>query len=257
MLTQAEIAAYRRNLENLYTLAEIDSRSLMRAVADQPVPVAAGQLREVMPAISESYGTAATIVAGNFFLEQQSKAGLATINDYVAPNYDATEIVQGGIGYGIAQQTKGSSFEAVAAILAGTIQRAIAGYARETVNQNSDLAGVRYRRIARANACAYCAYFAVNDITTKGSDKFHNDCHCVTVPEFEEIERPDYYDRLEDDVNSGMSQVRRDRELLEAEWRKTHPGEKRRVFFASAEGSKVTLTAENYLREIRKLSGRS
>lgn len=255
MLTQAEIAVYRRNLENLYTVAEVDSRALLTAVSGLPVPVAAGQLRDVLPVVAEQYGSAATIVAGEFFLEQQAKTGAQSIR-YADPLYDANEIVQNGIGYGTAQLTKGSSFEAVAAVLAGTIQRAVAGYARETVYQNADSAGVRYRRIARANACAFCAYFSVEEIETKSSRKFHNDCHCVVVPEFEDIERPDYFDDMSDQVGAGVAQVRRDREVAEAAWRRANPGGKRRQFFATEEGARVTLTTDNYLREIRRLTGR-
>lgn len=256
MLTQAEIAVYRRNLENLYTLAEVDSRAIMRSLSNEPVPIVAGQLRELLPAVSDSYGAAATIVAGEFFLDQQEKAGVTALADYVAPRYDANEIVQSGIGYSVAQYTKGSSFEAVAGILAGTIQRAVAGYARQTVNQNSERASVRYRRVARAGACAFCAYFAVNDLTTKETDKFHDNCHCVTVPEFDEIERPDYYDVMQDEIDQGVAAVRREREIVEAKWRKNNPGGKRRQFFATEEGSRVSLTTENFLREARRISGR-
>lgn len=255
-MTQAEIAIYRRNLENLYTLSEVDTRRVLQGVSQSPVPVAAGQLRELLPAIAETYGTAATIIAGEFFVQAQINAGVVSPVDYVAPNYDANLIVQSGVGYGVAQYTKGSSFEAVAGILAGTIQRAVAGYARETIYQNSEGIKTKYKRIARADACAFCAYAATWELTTSEDRKFHNDCHCVVVPEFEEIERPDYYDRFEEEIDAGIAQVRRDREIVEAAYRERFPGAKRRQFFASAEGSKVTLTTENYLREIRRVSGR-
>lgn len=257
MLTQAEIAVYRRNLENLYTLAEADSRSLLRAVSGEPLPVAAGQLREVMPAIADSYGVAATVIAGEFFLEQQARSGGVPLLDYRQPDFDANAIVQSGIGYGVAQFTNGSSFLNVASILSGTVQKAVAGYARETIFQNSESADVRYKRVARAGACSFCSYMAIEEITFKDARKFHNDCHCVVVPEFQPVEEPEYYEQLRRDVQVGKEQLELDRELVESRWRAENPGRKSRDFLRSKEGSGLTLTTRNYLREIRKVSGRN
>lgn len=257
MLTQAEIAVYRRTLEDIYTLAERDTRSVVLALRDQPVPVAAGELREVLPVVAESYGAVATLVAGEFFVEQQRVAGLPQITDFRQPDYDFNTVVQTGVGYSIARLTQGTPFESAAGLLYGAVQKAVAGFARETIKQNSSSVDVEYRRVARPNACAFCAYAAVQEILTESEQRFHNDCHCTFVPVFGEFQEPDYYEEFRRQDREAYESLSERRNQFEANFRREFPTARGSDLTKAASKEGLALTAKNRLAEIRKITDRS
>lgn len=259
MLSQAEITPFRLALNANTTLAVNETNKVLAELDGATPYVFAGVTRETLPIIVDTFSPTSEVIGQGMFRAAQENAGLKPSANLLDSGLDGTKQIQDAISYSTSQVAKGSTFEAVAAVLAGAMQKVIADYYRETIRVNSNAKNVKYRRVAAANACAFCMYAATEfDSTFKDQfDGYHNDCHCMNVPMFDDIEMPDYYADFEEQVATGVGQVRRDREIVEAAYRETHTDFKWKQFFATPDGSKVSFTLENYLREIRKASGRS
>ena len=252
MLTQTEIEQYKTDLYNVGTLVQADAVGALALLQGQPVPVMAGQLREVLPSIVDVYAEVASVIAADFFLLAREQVETTPFLVEPSPNYNVEDLTQNAIGFIAGVQTNGAEFPVTSVYLAGAVQKIVAGKARSTIEYNASRAGVRYKRIAGPNACAFCLFAAaVADVATKEQDKFHDHCNCQSVPEFEPIDEPDYYADVRDQYGQARNKLVADQEAAKAEFMAGGRDYKKRAFFAAY--PETAINTNNLVREIRSL----
>lgn len=252
MLTLAEIEQYKTDLYNVGTLVQADAVGALQLLNNQPVPVMAGQLREVLPSIVDVYAEVASVIAADFFLLAREQVEVTPFTVEPSPTYDVDELTNKAIGFIAGVQTNGAEFPVTSVYLAGAVQKIVAGKARSTIEHNSVRAGVRYKRIAGPNACAFCLFAAaVADVATKEQDKFHDHCNCQSYPEFESVPDPDYYDDVRDQYGTARNKLIADQEAAKAEYIAGGKDYKKRAFFAAY--PETAINTNNLVREIRSL----
>lgn len=255
MLTLADIEQYKTDLYNVGTLAQADAVGALQLLRNESVPVMAGQLREVLPSIVDVYAEVATVIAADFFLYAREQVEATPFTVEPKPDYDVDSLTNTAIGFIAGVQTNGADFPVTSVYLAGAVQKIVAGKARSVIEYNSDRAGVRYKRIAGPNACAFCLFAAaVADVATKEQGKFHDHCNCQSVPEFERINEPDYYDDVRDQYGQARNKLVADQEAAKAEYIAGGKDYKKRAFFAAY--PETAINTNNLVREIRSLRTR-
>lgn len=251
MLTLADIDAYRNDLYNVGTVAQADAVGALSLLNGQPVPVMAGQLREVLPPIMEVYAEIAATIAADFFIYAKDQVDTSAFA-VTQPEYDVDGLTNNAVGFIAGVQTNGADFPVTSTYLAGAVQKIVAGSARKLIEHNSVRANVRYKRIAGPNACAFCLFAAaVADVSSKEQDKYHDHCNCQSVPEFEPIRPPSYYDEVNDQYGVARNKLVADQARAKAEWLASGKEYNKRAFFAAY--PETAINTNNLVREIRSL----
>ncbi len=247
------LSDHRDAINNIATLAMAEVVGVLTLVKDEPVNDVAGALRETIPAIASEFSTAAQVVSANYYNESRALANLST--DYSAQifDYDTVTPANAAIGFAIANTYNDRPFETVVSLLAGNVQRLVAGADRENLSLNivSDPGGKKYERIPSSDACAFCLTMAaVAEVRkTNSFSKYHDFCRCTSRPIFEgesPTELPIF------------SQVRSAYALAnkELQARREEVGYlsfKRNV--AAKKFPELTLTTKNHLRLVRQITG--
>jgi hypothetical protein len=177
---------------------------------------------------------------------------------------------QAAIGFGIAQLTKEVPYETFQSTLAGSVQRLVLQGDRDTVEFNvvSDPDGTSYERVPSPNACAFCMTMAAvatdkTNLRQDYFDKYHNFCRCSIRPIFtggKQTELPEYKQAREaySLANSELLKEQQEaRRLFDIE-RKAQGlpigGSRATTAFQKA-NPELSLTTENILRNVRKITG--
>ena len=206
---------HKKVISDLATLAGADASAALVSLSGQPLGRIGSELRQVVPAIVDTYGTAASLVSVDYYMTQRRAAnvmGAKPFRPTLKSSYPVAKNVEGTIGYTMSRIAASEvSTLAGAAALTGGLQRIIAGIDRALIGDNvaADPIATRYQRLASPNACGFCILIAVQAEWEMQADTggFHNSCQCVNVPLFEgqEFDKPSYWAEWEDKTQSNYN----------------------------------------------------
>lgn len=239
--------------------AQEDLGGAWRSLLSDPVERAAAGMREALPAVAEEYGALAGDAAAIWYEDvRPSKLPRYQPRTFVP---QVLQDAEGLATWGVTPLFEGD-IDAAWERLSGTLQQIVAGHDRETVQGNAgrDPGVVRWRREAKAGACAYCAYMSVlSEIYVSAEEwakwddpaKYHDDCGCEPVVEF--VGEPlgplpngdvwgDVFEKAHEAVSEDYARKR-----------KLAPNLRRTTFYRRF--PETTLTTKNILREARRIGG--
>lgn len=216
----AAVEEQRRAVVGLTMLASAELASVMGSLAGEPADAVLDALMEVLPALGDTYGDAASVLAADYFDEQRMAADVrgrfeatpvrgverarwealarwGTDPLRVTPRTPRVDDDGAPIGYGPDREP---DFRAALTLLDGGLTRTIADQHRLTVveNTNADPQARGWVRIARPGACGFCRMLA--DRVGAGGDpgvytaasatfKSHDHCGCVAAPSWDRTAR--------------------------------------------------------------------
>lgn len=186
-----DVDRLRQELTAATTLASEDATAYARQIVDESPERVAAQLKEAVPSLVESYGGVAAESGALFYETQRPTYRPATI----APLSIGDALIH-DLGWALVPVFKPDEFELpvldLISRVAGVVQKHVAAGSRDTLILSSsadpDSGGVR--RYARANACAFCRYLAAMEADVDEQTVWHRNCHCVTVPWWEDNPLP-------------------------------------------------------------------
>jgi hypothetical protein len=182
----------REAVSSLSVLAARDLRAVWRQVDD--VQLVQEALRDLLPAVVQAYGIAATTVAADWYddlRDQQNIDGRFFAITAELDDLGTDELAGWAVGplYGATPD-----IPAARSMVEGGLQRRIANAARETVVRSSleDPRAVGWQRSA-SGGCAFCQMIASRGaVFTEASADFasHDHCKCVATVAFDGRELP-------------------------------------------------------------------
>lgn len=169
-------------LDNLTRLAEADIQRMWRAAELQTDLEFAAYVTQAYPQIVDPYQQMAAQLGATFFEEDFPTITTAPVLADPLP----TEQLAKSASWALAA-------DGVAAIsrMAGTTQRAIYDGERNTTALNASKNKMRWVRVARPDACAFCRLLASraasdsqyssekNALFRSNGKKYHDECHCT------------------------------------------------------------------------------
>lgn len=185
---------YRSELDGLVQLANRDLAVLAGDVRDGRV--AADLLSEVLPALSAAYGSAAGVLAAEFYedfrLEQGVSGRFSVLVADVPPRSRTDVLARWAVAPLFTDQPDPAL---VLSRAGGGLQRIIADVGRETVMSTSieDPQAVGWQRVATPGGCGFCHMLAGRGaVYSKDTVQFgaHDNCQCAAVPAFGGKPRP-------------------------------------------------------------------
>lgn len=193
MTTRADVDRLNQASRRLVTLAQQDLESIFNSLNLTDPAAVRDELLEIVPRLTAQYGDLAATAAAEWF-EQLRDDQLG--GQYTARLGDTIPVpqVQDTTRWAAGKLWGNHPVEFLAAI-AGPLQRLIYYSARDTVRRNvaTDPGRPRYARVPTgAHTCAFCEMlasrgFVYHTKTTAGMfDKFHDDCDCQIVPEWDQ-----------------------------------------------------------------------
>lgn len=244
---------HKKAIDDLTTLAIAEVVGVLVLIRDEPLNDFAGSLRNTLPAIASEFSTAAQVVATNYYDETRALAPVSTTYAAQIVDYDSLTPVEGGIGYAISRTYRELPFTSVVSLLAGNMQRVVAGADRENLSLNvvSDPSGKSFERIPSATGCSFCLTMAaVAEVRrTDSFSKYHDFCRCTSRAIFkgqEPTELPIY-----SQVRSAYALA--NKELQQRRDEVGYLSYKRNV--AAKKFPELTLTTKNHLRLVRQITG--
>jgi hypothetical protein len=169
-------------LDNLTRLAEADIQRMWRAAELQTDVEFAAYVTRAFPEIVDPYQQMAAQLGATFFEEDFPEIVKAPLLVPPLPPEQLATSAQWALG--------GDGVEAISR-MAGTAQRAIYDGERNTTALNASRNGMRWVRVARPDACAFCRLLASraasesqynserNALFRSNGKKYHDDCHCT------------------------------------------------------------------------------
>jgi len=188
----SDVDQLRAELTRASSMAVEDASAYARQVVDESPERAAAQLREAVPSLVTVYGGVAAESAALFYETQRPSFRPAQI----APLSIGDELAQ-SLGWALVPIFTPDEFDTpvldLVSRIAGVTQKHTAAGSRDTLILSSstdpDSGGVR--RYARAGACAFCRYLTVAEADVDEQTVWHDNCHCVTVPWWEDNPLPE------------------------------------------------------------------
>jgi hypothetical protein len=243
----------KKQLRETTTLAIATTVEITNLLRDRTLEEIAGQLRKVMPAVTQQFSQVAGIVSANQYNQQRRSAKVDT--EYVAVPIVSNKntATQAAVGFGIAQLASGVSYDTFQSTLAGNVQRLTLAGDRETVELNidGDPSGTLYERVPSPNACSFCLTMAaVAEVQRSSSfDKYHAFCGCTLNPIFSGQERTELpvYKQAREAYSLASSELERRRE--EVNWYSMKTRQAAKLY------PDLTQTTENRLRLVREITG--
>jgi len=264
------LLAKRKALDETTTLAIATTVEITNLLRDRTIPEIAQQLRLTMPAITTQFGEIAATVSANDYNVDRSDANLASNYVAVPEAKPVDKSTQAAIGFGIAQLTKEVPYETFQSTLAGSVQRLVLQGDRDTVEFNivTDPDGSSYERVPSPGACAFCMTMAAvatdeTNIRTEYFDAYHNFCRCSIRPIFtggsltqlpEYKQARDAYKLANDQLLKEKNEARRLFDIDRKAQGLPIGGSRANTAFEKA-NPELSLTTENILRNVRKITG--
>lgn len=186
-----DVDRLRQELTAATTLASEDASAYARQIVDEAPERVAAQLKEAVPSLVESYGGVAA-ESGALFYETQRPSYRPAV---IAPPSIGDVLVH-DLGWALVPVFKPDEFDLpvldLVSRVAGVVQKHVAAGGRDTLimSSSSDPDSDGVRRYARANACAFCRYLAAMEADVDERTVWHRNCHCVTVPWWEDNPLP-------------------------------------------------------------------
>lgn len=233
-------------LDSITTLATNDVASYFQTIRDEPPPRVAAQLRDAVPAVVGSYGEVAGVAAADWYESVRPAPGFAAIP--VTPKNIAAETTS-TLGWALAPLFTETDSDTLMRITGGLI-RLVSMFDRDTIDTNAgrDPFASKSKRVARFDACAFCAYLSVNtDNTDEDTKKYHDHCRCYPVPFWDTVGIPQlpYQEAWE-------ISAERARNAIEADYRekrKLAPDLRRRNFYRQF--PETAINTKNILARMR------
>lgn len=219
MSVPAEAEEQRQAVAGLTTLASAELASVMESLAGEPADVVLDALVDVLPALGDTYGDAASVLAADYFDEARVAAEVrgrfeATPSrgperarwealarwgtDPLRPAIQVPTVDDDGdpINY----ERRSPDHKAALTLLDGGLTRSIADRHRLTIVDNAaaDPQARGWVRIARPGACKFCLMLADRvgsggepGVYTAASATFksHDHCGCVAAPSWDRTAR--------------------------------------------------------------------
>ena len=228
----SEVDELRGQLTSATTLASEDAAAYARSIADESPEKVAAQIKEAVPALVESYGGVAAEAGALFYETQRPTYRPAEI----APP-SIGDVLMHDLGYALVPLFNPDGFDvpllSFVSLVSSVTQKHAAAGMRDTIvlSSSNDPDAYGVRRYARANACAFCRLLSVQEADVTESTVWHRNCHCVTVPWWEDNPLPEnpYEAGWRNALNASREELLRlQRELKPAgmRWRnffKAHP----------------------------------
>ena len=244
---------HKKAIDDLTTVAMAEVVGVMELVRDEPLQDFAGSLRNTLPAIADEFSTAAQLLAVDYYDTSRTLASPPSSFSASVVDYDSRSPVESGIDYAVAKTYKEQPWEAVVSLLAGNMQRVVAGADRENLSLNIvlDPDGTRYERVPSANACSFCLTMAAVAEVQRDEyfSRYHDYCRCVGRPIFvgqEPTELP-VYSQVRSAYNLANKELQRRRDEVGYLSLKRNTAAKRYP--------DLTLTTKNHLRLVRQITG--
>ncbi len=182
------VRAHRRDIEELLRLALGDLSLVWREIgtADQ----ARDALMDVLPGLSEVYGSAAATLGADWYDEMREAAevtGPYRATPAELPDRGRTDsLARWGIGPLFGAEP---DFDAAKALVAGGFQRLVADADRNTVLMSSarDPRGNRWSRQTTGVSCEFCVMLAGRGAVYRADTadfQAHDHCDCLATPQF-------------------------------------------------------------------------
>lgn len=182
--------ALRNSVDQLVGYANRDLSALWREVGDAAQARVA--LMDILPALIETYGSAASTLAATWYDDAREKAGVRGRFDAI-PVAPSDRGAQALAGWATSQAT---SVDALRTLLLGGIQRRIADNVRGTIS-GSSIADPSARGWAREGSGGCTSGFcdmliARGAVYSEATADFasHDHCQCYAVPAFDGQPRP-------------------------------------------------------------------
>lgn len=246
----SDVDQLRAELTRATDMASEDASAYARQVVDESPERAAAQLKEAVPSLVAVYGGVAAESAALFYETQRPSFRPARI----APLSIGDELAQ-SLGWALVPIFKPEGFDTpvldLISRIAGVTQKHTAAGSRDTLilSSSTDPASGGVRRFARANACAFCRYLSVAEADVNEQTSWHDNCHCVTVPWWEDNPLPE--DPKQDAWGEAAEWARSELERLQYE---TKPdGMRWRNFFKQRPD--LAITTKNISRLMRSRLG--
>jgi hypothetical protein len=244
---------HKKAIDDLTTIAIAEVVGVLTLIRDQPLNDFAGSLRNTLPIIASEFSSAAQVVSTNYYDQSRALSNPSTAYAARTIDYDSITPVEAGIGYAISKAYREQPFESVVTLLAGNMQRVVAGADRENLflNIDSDPVGRSYERVPSVNGCSFCLTMAaVAEVRrTDSFSKYHDFCRCTSRVIFEgqsPTELP-IYSQARSAYSLANQELQRRREEV------GYSSLKRNV--AAKKYPDLTLTTKNHLRLVRQITG--
>lgn len=173
----------RSGVNQLVRYADRDLSALWRGVAD--VPQARTALMDVLPALIETYGSAASALAATWYDDLRETSGIARA--FQAIPVEASERgAQALAGWATSTATDVPSLQS---LILGGVQRRIADHSRLTVMTSSvqDPVARGWRRVGDGSSCDFCSMLLDRGsvYSEETADfKSHDSCGCGAEPDW-------------------------------------------------------------------------
>lgn len=180
MATASEL---RQALADINVLASRELGSLFRSL--QEGDNAEEALRDILPALIDKYGSAATAVAADWYDDLRDSLGVG--GKFAAIPADVADTgAQSLIGWALDTATDDGS---LIALLEGGTQRRVVNFGRFTIMESSvsDPRADGWQRLGQGANCAFCdMLISRGSVYSESSADFgsHDHCNCVAVPAF-------------------------------------------------------------------------
>lgn len=249
----ATVDQHRSEINAVSALAQNDIGSYAQSIGNESPERVAAQIRDATPAVIDAYGSVAATSGALFYENNRPKPGFTA--RLAEPSIG--EAVAGELGWALVPLFTPDLFddpvpEMVGRVL-GVTQKYVSLFDRETVQKNSDLdkLSLGVRRYARANACTFCRYLTSINATVHAETDWHNHCHCVSVPWWEDNPLPTNY--LMDEWSDSADKA--EAEIMKLRAQTPMNGMKRKEYFAKY--PHLALNRKNIIRFMRKDMGLS
>lgn len=223
-----DVDQLRQELTAATSLAVEDASAYARQVVDESPERAAAQVKDAVPALVGVYGGVAAESAALFYETQRPSFRPARI----AP-LSIGDALAHDLGWALVPLFTPDGFDSpvldLISRIAGVTQKHTAAGSRDTLvlSTSTDPDAYGVRRYARANACAFCRYLSVAEADVSEDTVWHRNCHCVTVPWWEDNPLP--VDPNHDAWSEAASWARE--ELLRLQYEVKPPDMRWRNFF--------------------------
>jgi hypothetical protein len=181
-------ASLRKQQEALTRLALNDLAAMWRQISN--AAEARVMLNDVLPALLNTYGSAAAAVAAEWYDEARRAADVS--GSFRAIPADIKD--SGAYELSGWATSKGTDLDAIRTLAEGGAQRRILNFSRQTVMGSSlaDPAAHGWQRVG-AGSCDFCAMLIGRGaVYSESSADFasHDHCHCAAAPAFDGAPKP-------------------------------------------------------------------
>lgn len=182
------VLEHRQQLMQIRSLADSDILALLDALDGLPVVDVRNALIQVLPELVAPYVNAAGELSAVMFEDLRVEAGRrGTFYANSAASSLAPERVSSTARWAVSPMVDESLASTVFSRLSGSVARMVMDGSRDTMLANGAREKLRFQRMARPNACAFCgmlasrpAYMAYTS-EAKAAAASHDDCRCVVT----------------------------------------------------------------------------